>query len=28
MKPKEGRKALVVFSDGEDRGSKENLMMR
>ncbi|HZL49451.1 MAG TPA: VWA domain-containing protein [Terracidiphilus sp.] len=25
MKPKEGRKALVVFSDGEDRGSKENL---
>jgi len=25
MKSKEGRKALVVFSDGEDRGSKENL---
>ena len=25
MKLKEGRKALVVFSDGEDRGSKENL---
>jgi VWFA-related protein len=25
MKPKEGRKAIVVFSDGEDRGSKENL---
>jgi VWFA-related protein len=25
MKPKDGRKALVVFSDGEDRGSKENL---
>jgi len=25
MKPKEGRKALVVFSDGVDRGSKENL---
>ena len=25
MKTKEGRKALVVFSDGEDRGSKENL---
>ena len=25
MKPKEGRKALVVFSDGVDRGSKETL---
>jgi len=25
MKLKEGRKALVVFSDGEDRGSKETL---
>ncbi len=25
MKPKNGRKALVLFSDGEDRGSKENL---
>jgi VWFA-related protein len=25
MKSKDGRKALVVFSDGEDRGSKENL---
>jgi VWFA-related protein len=25
MKTKDGRKALVVFSDGEDRGSKENL---
>ena len=25
MKPKDGRKALVVFSDGEDRGSKETL---
>jgi VWFA-related protein len=25
MKPKEGRKALVVFSDGVDRGSKESL---
>lgn len=25
MKPKNGRKALVIFSDGEDRGSKENL---
>jgi len=25
MKPKEGRKALVVFSDGADRGSKETL---
>jgi len=25
MKSKEGRKALVVFSDGEDRGSRENL---
>ena len=25
MKPKDGRKALVVFSDGEDRGSKDNL---
>jgi len=25
MKTKNGRKALVVFSDGEDRGSKENL---
>jgi len=25
MKPKDGRKTLVVFSDGEDRGSKENL---
>jgi VWFA-related protein len=25
MKTREGRKALVVFSDGEDRGSKENL---
>ena len=25
MKPKDGRKALVVFSDGEDRGSKESL---
>jgi VWFA-related protein len=25
MKPKDGRKALVVFSDGVDRGSKENL---
>ena len=25
MKPKDGRKALVIFSDGEDRGSKENL---
>ena len=25
MKPKDGRKALVVFSDGEDRGSKENM---
>ncbi len=25
MKPKEGRKSLVVFSDGVDRGSKETL---
>jgi len=25
MKPKDGRKALVVFSDGVDRGSKETL---
>jgi len=25
MKPKNGRKALVVFSDGMDRGSKESL---
>ncbi|HUA99673.1 MAG TPA: VWA domain-containing protein [Terracidiphilus sp.] len=25
MKPKNGRKALVVFSDGQDRGSKESL---
>jgi VWFA-related protein len=25
MQPKDGRKALVVFSDGEDRGSKETL---
>jgi len=25
MKPKEGRKALVVFSDGADHGSKETL---
>jgi len=25
MKPKDGRKALVVFSDGVDKGSKENL---
>jgi hypothetical protein len=25
MKPKDGRKALVVFSDGADRGSKESL---
>jgi VWFA-related protein len=25
MKPKSGRKALVVFSDGQDRGSKETL---
>jgi VWFA-related protein len=25
MKGKEGRKALVVFSDGEDRGSKETM---
>lgn len=25
MKSKDGRKALVVFSDGEDRGSKETL---
>ncbi len=25
MKPKDGRKALIVFSDGEDRGSKETL---
>jgi VWFA-related protein len=25
MKPKSGRKALLVFSDGEDRGSKETL---
>jgi VWFA-related protein len=25
MKPKEGRKALLVFSDGVDRGSKESL---
>ncbi|MGB6829048.1 MAG: VWA domain-containing protein [Terracidiphilus sp.] len=25
MKPKQGRKALVVFSDGVDRGSKETL---
>lgn len=25
MKPKDGRKALVVFSDGVDRGSKERL---
>ncbi len=25
MKPKDGRKALVVFSDGVDRGSKESL---
>ncbi|HEX4284268.1 MAG TPA: VWA domain-containing protein [Terracidiphilus sp.] len=25
MKPKDGRKALVVFSDGLDRGSKETL---
>ena len=25
MEPKDGRKALVVFSDGADKGSKENL---
>ncbi|HVZ83931.1 MAG TPA: VWA domain-containing protein [Terracidiphilus sp.] len=25
MKPKDGRKALVVFSDGVDRGSKESM---
>jgi VWFA-related protein len=25
MKPKEGRKALIVFSDGVDRGSKETI---
>jgi VWFA-related protein len=25
MKPKDGRKALIVFSDGQDRGSKETL---
>jgi VWFA-related protein len=25
MKPKEGRKALIVFSDGVDRGSKETM---
>ena len=25
MKPKQGRKALVIFSDGVDRGSKESL---
>jgi VWFA-related protein len=25
MKPKDGRKALVIFSDGADRGSKETL---
>jgi VWFA-related protein len=25
MKPKDGRKALIVFSDGVDRGSKETL---
>jgi len=25
MKPKDGRKALLVFSDGDDRGSKETL---
>jgi VWFA-related protein len=25
MKPKDGRKALLVFSDGVDRGSKETL---
>jgi VWFA-related protein len=25
MEPKDGRKALVVFSDGVDRGSKESL---
>ena len=25
MKPKDGRKALIVFSDGADRGSKETL---
>jgi VWFA-related protein len=25
MKSKQGRKALIVFSDGQDRGSKENL---
>ena len=25
MKPKDGRKALVVFSDGVDRGSKESI---
>ena len=25
MKPKDGRKALVIFSDGVDRGSKESL---
>ena len=25
MKPKDGRKALVIFSDGVDRGSKETL---
>jgi VWFA-related protein len=25
MKPKDGRKALIVFSDGVDRGSKESL---
>ncbi len=25
MKPKEGRKALIIFSDGVDRGSKETL---
>jgi VWFA-related protein len=25
MKPKDGRKALIIFSDGVDRGSKETL---
>jgi hypothetical protein len=25
MEPKDGRKALIVFSDGVDRGSKETL---
>ena len=25
MKPKDGRKALVIFSDGVDRGSKETM---